>query len=482
MKNIKWTKGSAVSLDIQRFTQIIEQLAKERKEDTDYHLYQLIEKMHNAIEYSISSTGGEIVHYTGDGALIFFEDYYGMTSAEQAIRFGLDFSCIWRKWKNCFEYLADINFRICIDYGSVVMREVGGLWSGLVLNKVCKIKHKKDECLKNRVVVTEAVMDALPQKSFYKKIFILADGYYITGSRGISDTLSINQGINILSGKTNTREMLDWAVCIAGIDRDSCRLERVLKSIYYQSCIPKTVLIVGEKTSIDSLLSKYKYPFKVKVIDEGLLKNTNRASIRNYLQHYVLGMDEEYEVICFLDGDTIPKPSVFEITNNIIKTNTECLISVPRIEFDYPLNHVDIKRFTDEFLESTDTDYSQYTRMRSPYYFESKSGDKESNKYIGERPKFLASYMLFVPVQLIRMIGDWDENFTGWGEEDIDYTFRAYKKGFSLMMPSLDNYISLHLSHEIGETESLLKNAEYLLSKYPELREERSAFYKAIGI
>ena len=153
------------------------------------------------------------------------------------------------------------------------------------------------------------------------------------------------------------------------------------------------------------------------------------------------------------------------------------------------MNHVDIKRFTDEFLESTDTDYSQYTRMRSPYYFEAKSDDfdaksddKESNKYIGERPKFLASYMLFVPVQLIRMIGDWDENFTGWGEEDIDYTFRAYKKGFSLMMPSLDNYISLHLSHEIGETESLLKNAEYLLSKYPELREERSASYKAIGI
>ena len=193
-------------------------------------------------------------------------------------------------------------------------------------------------------------------------------------------------------------------------------------------------------------------------------------------------MDEEYEVICFLDGDTIPKPSVFEITNNIIKTNTECLISVPRIEFDYPLNHVDIKRFTDEFLESTDTDYSQYTRMRSPYYFESKSGDKESNKYIGERPKFLASYMLFVPIQVIRMIGDWDENFTGWGEEDIDYTFRAYKKGFSLMMPSLDNYISIHLSHEIGDIVSLLENAEYLLSKYPELREERSAFYKAIGI
>ena len=481
MENIKWTKGFAVSLDIQGSTQIFEQLGKERNEDTDYQLYQLIERMHKAIEYTISSTGGEIVHYTGDGALIFFEDYYGMTSAEQAIRFGLDFSCIWRKWQKCFEYLAGINFRICIDYGSVVMREDGGLWSGRVLNKVCKMKHKKDECLKNRVVVTEAVMDALPPKNFYKKIFELIDEYYITGSRNLSENLSINQKIYLFGG-TYTRKILNWAVCIAGIDKDSCRLESVLKSIDYQTCIPKSVFIVGEKTSIDRLLNKYKYPIKIEVIDEGLLKNTKRASVRNYLQHCILGMDEEYEVICFLDGDTIFKPSVFEITSNIIKTDTECLISVPRIEFDYPLNHVDIKRFTDEFLESTDTDYSQYTRMRSPYYFEAKSDDKESNKYIGERPKFLASYMLFVPVQLIRMIGDWDENFTGWGEEDIDYTFRAYKKGFSLMMPSLDNYISLHLSHEIGETESLLKNAEYLLSKYPELREERSAFYKAIGI
>ena len=482
MENIKWTKGSAVSLDIQGSTEIFTQLENVGNKETDYQLYQLIEKMHKAIEYAISSTDGKIVHYTGDGALIFFEDPYGMTSAEQAIRFGVDFSCIWRKWKKCFEYLIDIDFRICIDYGSVVMREDGGLWSGLVLNKACKIKHKKDKDLKNRVVVTEAVMDALPQHSIYKEIFILVDDFYIIGSRDTSKNPSDVQNTFLLPETMNTRKMLNWVVCIAGINKDSCSLGSVLQSISYQSCIPKTVIIVGKKTSIASLFIKNVYPFKVIVIDADLLMNTERASVRNYLQNFVLKMDGEYEVICFLDGDTVVKSSVFEITNNIIKTDTECLISIPRIEFDYPLDNADIQYYTDAFLKNNDIDYSQYTRLKSPYYFESKSNDKRGKEYIRERHSFLASYILFVPVHLIRMIGNWDENFTGWGEEDIDYTYRAYKKGFSLLMPSLRDYITMHLSHEIEDKSSVLSNAEYLLSKYPELREERSAFYEAIGI
>lgn len=488
MENFKLTEGCAVSLDIIRSTD------KFKKTKNPQKLYQIVDKIQKAIEYAISSTNGIIVHYTGDGALVFFEDIFGMTSVEQAIRFGLDFSNIWRRWKKVFDELNKYDFRIAIDYGKVVMRDDGGLWSGLALNRACKIRIKGND--ENRVIITNRVFKRIPKTSFLKEVFfeipdtLLPNEYYAKKLYSTS-LLQNNEKAQLIIDSPfkehKPDKTLEWAVCVLGIDKKAYQIEIVLESINQQSFMPKSVFLVSDNQTIKHFekainnLEKNKYHFQIVFIEKDELENTNRAAVRNYLQNIAIRDDTNFDIVCFLDGDTVVKRSVFEKAYKIFCTNKNCMISAPRIDFDYSLGRPESILFSKLFLDYETLQYSTYAGMRTSFYSEPLKKDKRNNVSAASSLKFLPSYLLFVPVHIINELGVWDVNFEGWGEEDIDYTFRAYKKGYSMIMPSIPNYLTMHLSHEIGNSDSLLTNAEYLLSKYPELREERTGFYKALG-
>lgn len=497
METIKLTRGSAVSIDAIGFTKLVKAISETGKESSHYRIYKIVDRMHKAIKYALGSTNGKVVHYTGDGALIFFEDIYEMTSTEQAVRFGMAFSCMWRRWKTIFNDLKfsdlngideDLNFRIAIDYGDVVMRDDGGLWSGLVLNHACKIRLKGND--KNRVIITQKVMEVLPEESLYKHIFKAIPNTNIEedcGVGGLYGTCLSDHRISMDNSTTNTifepgysclEKKLNWIVCISGIYKEKYQIEIVLKSINLQSYQPKCVVIVGEKKILDSVSLKG-LQFKTVLRYMDTLKNTNRAGVRNYLQHYAITSEEKYDVICFLDGDTLIKQDVFKNVYNIFCTNRDCMISAERIDFDDSLNELEALSFSGEFLKNETVSYGWNSRLFSLFYNQER---KKGNISASGTCKFLPSYILFVPTHIVRKVGDWDENFKGWGEEDIDYTFRAYKMGYSLIIPLLPNHMTMHLSHKIGDSSSLLMNAQYLLSKYPDLRDDRIGFYEAIGL
>ena len=490
METIKLTKGSAVSLDIIGSTKVFTAISAIDKESKNHRIYRIVNRINNAIKHAVGASNGEIVHYTGDGALLFFEDVDEMTSVEQAIRFGLDFSCKWRRWKTIFEDLKkwNLNFRIAIDYGDVVMRDDGGLWSGLVLNQACKIRLKEKD--RNRVIITENVKKVLPRASFYEYVFSEVPSNLIGDDCGIGKLYStgllnnnyyyrtINSTPSAIPAPENK---LNWAVCITGIGKAKYQIELVLKSINLQSYLPEYVVIVCEKDAVNGI-KKEDYQFETVLIDKKNLKNTNRSSVRNYLQNYVKLEFEKCEVICFLDGDTVVKQSVFKRAFNIYNTYKDCMISAQRIDFDYQLEMKDALFYSKVFLEFDTIQYKQYSGTISSIYNEPEKKDKKNNISVAKSRKFLSSYLLFVPRHYMDKLLAWDENFEGWGEEDIDYTFRAYKMGCSMIMPLLPDFLTLHLSHEIGDSSSLLTNAQYLLSKYPELKDERTGFYEVLGL
>ena len=78
---------------------------------------------------------------------------------------------------------------------------------------------------------------------------------------------------------------------------------------------------------------------------------------------------------------------------------------------------------------------------------------------------------------------EWDENFHGWGEEDIDYTHRMFIKGYILLMPQIKGLGALHLTHNLMLSKTdFFDNAVYLLSKHPNLYSYRESFYHLLGI
>lgn len=67
-------------------------------------------------------------------------------------------------------------------------------------------------------------------------------------------------------------------------------------------------------------------------------------------------------------------------------------------------------------------------------------------------------------------IGKFDNNFTGWGWEDIELGYKAYKVGIKYSYPA--NLICYHVRHAVSHRDNLLeseRNYRYLIRKFPEL-------------
>jgi GT2 family glycosyltransferase len=82
-------------------------------------------------------------------------------------------------------------------------------------------------------------------------------------------------------------------------------------------------------------------------------------------------------------------------------------------------------------------------------------------------------------------IGLWDENFFGWGEEDIDFSYRLYQHGLVPILLVSPNAACYHLDHPVDHEKNratLCANARYLLKKFPDIVEHRRRAYRLFEI
>jgi GT2 family glycosyltransferase len=82
-------------------------------------------------------------------------------------------------------------------------------------------------------------------------------------------------------------------------------------------------------------------------------------------------------------------------------------------------------------------------------------------------------------------VGLWDENFFGWGEEDIDFSYRLYQHGLVPIFLAGRNAFCYHLDHPVDHernASTLRANARYLLRKFPQIAEHRRQAYSLFNI
>ena len=99
--------------------------------------------------------------------------------------------------------------------------------------------------------------------------------------------------------------------------------------------------------------------------------------------------------------------------------------------------------------------------------------------------EWCASNNLSVRNDHASQIGYWDENFVGWGEEDMDFSFRLYQFGLTPLLLVSDNAAAYHLEHHVDcqtNTLTLKENGRYLISKFPEIAEYRKEAYALHGV
>jgi GT2 family glycosyltransferase len=98
---------------------------------------------------------------------------------------------------------------------------------------------------------------------------------------------------------------------------------------------------------------------------------------------------------------------------------------------------------------------------------------------------FCASNNLSVRRNHVERIGFWDEAFRGWGEEDLDFAYRLFLSGCRPILPIDGPVFAYHLDHPVNQQanyDSLKKNAQYFIRKYPIMAEYRRKAYRLHGI
>ena len=259
----------------------------------------------------------------------------------------------------------------------------------------------------------------------------------------------------------------------------------VLRSLDFQSVRPETVVVVDDNSDpteerrvrsvCDAFGARYS---KLPAPRNGLEALGRRSHARNLGTHCL-----DTDIVLYLDGDMLLGPRYIEeikfyhaVFRKIYARGRR--YSIPP---DYQANGLDV--CLDAIKEE-----------RMPMELSSPGYVNQPESYLGEwlygtaycdRWEWCASNNLSVRRVYVSHIGYWDEEYYGWGEEDIDFSYRLYRRGVTPLLLNSDNAISYHLDHHIDYCKnegSLRANGKYLISKYPEIRQFRVAAYALYNV
>ena len=192
----------------------------------------------------------------------------------------------------------------------------------------------------------------------------------------------------------------------------------------------------------------------------------NRASARNKGWRASDG-----EVVVFLDGDMVPSPGFAGALRRLHAAHRGVAIKSPRMA----LTRTEQKRGKRECLRDVATPERW---IEGPRRARRPRCARTSHWYLA------ASNALSVERRFVTRIDGWDEEYQGWGEEDMDFAYRLHLAGLSFVFPEPRWLYAVHLDHPPtdGWATSLDRNARRFVHKFPEVYEVRLPAYQQCGI
>lgn len=238
------------------------------------------------------------------------------------------------------------------------------------------------------------------------------------------------------------------------------KLDKLIKSLKNQSLLPDEFIISddGSKEDIELFLKnifKNENRFKVKLIKQKDL-GFRLARARNNGVREAIG-----ELIILVDSDIIMPKKFIEI---FYKKRQKNVINLSRA---LRLTPESTKLLTDKEIEKGQ--YSHLYSKKSYYYnieryYKNKLYSIFAPKKQAE--KFRAMAFSLYKEDYLKLNG-FDENFIGWGAEDLDFGRRAYYKGIKIVNSHKNNF-QIHQWHEESD-----KNDDYSLKYFRKTWEER---------
>ena len=95
-----------------------------------------------------------------------------------------------------------------------------------------------------------------------------------------------------------------------------------------------------------------------------------------------------------------------------------------------------------------------------------------------------ASNAIGVSHDFVSEVGGWDEGYSGWGEEDMDFAYRLHLAGARFLFPDPSRCYAVHVDHpeQPYKRETLTRNASRFVNKFPEVLPARKPAYARYGV
>ncbi len=266
---------------------------------------------------------------------------------------------------------------------------------------------------------------------------------------------------------------------------NSWQLRGVLESLHGQTIRPEAVVVVDDNSTPRewSRLRQVCRDFGARSVQLPVPRNRfermgRRSAARNLGTKH-LGT----EIVLYLDGDMLLSPTYVETMRYYHAKLDRIYIRGRR--YGIPVDHqrMGMQVCMNQVLEQTpprDIQPLQYIIPPTAFIADL----AYSNAHI-DRWEWCASNNLSVRTEYVVRIGYWDEDFVGWGEEDIDFSFRLHESGLTPILLLSDDAVSYHLDHPVDHetnTSTLKRNAERLLTKFPQIADHRMEAYARYGI
>jgi GT2 family glycosyltransferase len=265
----------------------------------------------------------------------------------------------------------------------------------------------------------------------------------------------------------------------------SRQLYGVLSALASQSSRPETVVVVDDnsdpaeelrsRTICGRFAANYQRLPPPRTASEALGR---RSHARNAGTR-VLNSD----VILYLDGDMLLGPRYVEEIKHYHAALERVYIRGQRFCISTALQSMGMETCLNEVAKLR----SSGQNTPPSYIADSPDFERETayNEASYDKWEWCASNNLSVRKEYVSQIHYWDENFVGWGEEDMDFSFRLYRSGLTPIFLASDAAASYHLEHRVDHKMNactLATNAKYLLRKFPEVAALRMEAYARFGI
>jgi glycosyltransferase involved in cell wall biosynthesis len=207
------------------------------------------------------------------------------------------------------------------------------------------------------------------------------------------------------------------------------QLNCLLKALERQTIQPYEVIVIDNNSSEKIDIGKFQFPIIYKKLKYSRNEPDRRAQARNLGYSIAAG-----DIVTFFDGDCIPlKNNYLEIVSKII--TDKMLLAGFRITIK------------ESMIDGFETPFNSI-----PAFLDTSWTSFESNNFSlikTENPLF-------------------DNNFTGWGYEDVEMAYRYRADGYKLLM--FNGLLVGHIDHifriDDKKRATIKKNALYFMQKY----------------